>query len=94
MKRVLTLGLLFLAGCAAQDGERLAGRQQKDDGPVRIERLGTLMLLDKKEQFACSAEQVLWCVGGAPDAGADCRCVYVDRAERRFDILLGKRTQR
>jgi len=94
MKRILILGLLVLAGCAAQDGERLAGRQQKDEGPIRVERLGTLAVLDKEQPFVCAAEQVMWCAGGEPAASADCRCVYVDRAERRFEILLGRRARR
>jgi hypothetical protein len=94
MQRLITVCLLVLAGCATQDGQRLVGRQQKNESPIRVERLGTPALLEQQGQFACATEQVLWCVGGEPENGADCRCVYADRAQRQFDSLLGTRTRR
>ena len=94
MQRLITVCLLVLAGCATQDGQRLVGRQQKNESPIRVERLGTLALLQMEERLACAVEQVLWCNGGEPGPNAACQCVYVDRAERQYDTLLGKRTRR
>ena len=94
MQRLITICLLVLAGCATQDGQRLVGRQQKNESPIRVGRLGTLALLHKEDRLACAAEQVLWCNGGEPGPDADCQCVYVDQAERQYDTLLGKRTRR
>ena len=70
---------VFISGCAVNGG--MTGKQSKNDGPVRYERLGVLTETALTEEMACHTNQVKWCSSNAnPES---CRCMTVHDAERR-----------
>jgi hypothetical protein len=80
--------LVLFAGCAADPGAGLAGKQAKNGGPIRVERLGTTVLLSTDEYPACPRGRVLWCENDG--SGARCRCQHAQRARTRLGLLVGR----
>jgi len=82
----ILMTLLLVAGCGSNSG--FAGKQTKNGGPVRIERLGTMTTTDRVAERSCNRRQVLWChrLAGAQH----CQCTYVKQAEDRVRRMTGQ----
>ena len=89
--RLWIIGIgLALAGCATGTGE-LSGKQSKNGGPVRYERLGVVTKTNVPLEARCGREQVTWCEVKA--GRSNCACVHRQDARQRTERLARGLTQ-
>ena len=79
VRLTMLMALLAMAGCGTNSG--FAGKQMKNGGPVRIERLGTMTTSDFVAEERCNSKQILWCT--TRSGAKSCQCVYTKQAEDR-----------
>lgn len=79
MKIAVIILTLILSGCASG----LAGKQAKNGGPERVERLG--MMTSSARSEMCSDKQVRWCARRG--RVANCQCILVQDAKQRVRQL-------
>ena len=89
--RLLIIGMLLaLAGCASGPGE-LSGKQSKNGGPVRYERLGVVTDRNVPMDAQCGRQQVMWCNTKLNER--TCACVYRQEARERTERLTHQMRQ-
>lgn len=86
MRLTMLMALLAMAGCGTNSG--FAGKQMKNGGPVRIERLGTMTTSDFVDERSCNSKQILWCT--TRSGAQSCQCVYTKQAEDRVRRMTGQ----
>ena len=89
MRWVAILVVLAMAGCVSNGTGVPLGKHAKNGGPVRVERMGTMMTLAANKSATCHSEQVLLCRGEAEEG--DCRCLFIRDAERSLQRVTHDR---
>jgi hypothetical protein len=83
--------LLAMTGCAIGPGDGLDGRQKKNGGVVRYERLGASTGQEIPGEWRCGAKQVKWCSGDADRCGCVDDHIAQDRVRRMTRQLSNRR---
>ncbi len=87
MRILSVIIVLFVSGCATDSGGEISGKQLKNGGPVRYERLGTVTSVDMLAELHCGDKRVQWCaVRGRQQA---CRCMNIHQAQDQVRRMTG-----
>ena len=88
MRVFLVIIILLVTGCATDSGGEISGKQLKNGGPVRYERLGTVTRIDTPTELQCGEKRVKWC--GVRGKEQSCQCLHIHRAQDQVRRMMGQ----
>jgi hypothetical protein len=93
MRVFLVITFLLVSGCASDAGGGISGKQSKNSGPVRYERLGAVTSIGVPDGLQCGTNKMKWC--SVESRKESCQCLYIHQAEDKVRRMAGQlRNQR